>query len=61
MLKAKNAEDCGRILLDCMNAEREIAFAMGWNARQRLREENVVPTRADYEAELVAAKAKWSA
>jgi hypothetical protein len=57
--KVKTPEEAGRLLSKMLLNDREVVFAQGWNARQRLREENVIPTRADYEAELEAAKAKW--
>jgi hypothetical protein len=53
-------EAAGATLLRLLNEEREIAFAMGWNARQRLREDNVVPTKMDYDKELETAKARWA-
>ena len=46
----------GIAMVKLINLEREVAFAKGWSARQRLREANVIPTKADYEEQLAKAK-----
>ncbi len=58
---ASDMQKAGLALLDMVNKERENAFAMGWNARQRLGSSNVVPTKSDYSVALEAAKKRWSA